>query len=179
MSNTIILEQHAINTNHVSSAGGIKRKRVYIFPPQQGFIYTILLLVMLIGAVNYTNSMAYLLTFMLGSLFMVCMLHTYRNLRGLVISTVDAPPVFADDHALFPITFDNRSGPERVGITIAPYGRWWTKTSDSSRQQDLIVNIKEDQLYRNIIRVPTARRGYLQLSRLRISSTYPLGLFRA
>src|SRR5690606_14124150 len=61
------------------------RRRVYIFFTRPGLLFLITLVVMLLGAVNYTNSMAYLLTFLLGSLLLVCILHTHRNLRGLVV----------------------------------------------------------------------------------------------
>jgi len=79
-------------------------------------VYLIMLVIMLLGAANYNNSMAYLLTFLLGSIFMVGMLHTYRNLRGMIIHMHPVRPVFAGDTASFPLLIDNRSGNKRVSI---------------------------------------------------------------
>ena len=44
---------------------------------------------MLITAINYQNNMSFALTFLLATLFVVGVLHTYANLSGLTI-LVDA-----------------------------------------------------------------------------------------
>ena len=93
MTESVILEQKAPQTGSASALLS-RRQRLYIFPTRHGLVYAVMLAVMLLGAINYTNNMAYMLTFMLGSLFMVCMLHTYRNLRGLIVTVSEARPAF-------------------------------------------------------------------------------------
>ena len=44
----------------------------------------------IIGAINYQNSLVYGVAFMLGSLFLVTILYTFRNLSGLTIEWVGA-----------------------------------------------------------------------------------------
>ncbi len=164
------------------------RQRVYIFPSRHGLIFALLLLVMLLGAVNYNNSMAYVLVFLLGSLFMMCMLHTYKNLRGLVLDTATPTPVFAGETAHFPILLDNRAGPARVGLELAAYPKGWPtcrsawllrKRPAPPAGQRLIVDLAPGRLARASLALLAMQRGRLALGRLRISSTYPLGLFRA
>jgi uncharacterized protein (DUF58 family) len=175
MTDTIILEQQPLQSR---SSAGTNRKRLYIFPTQHGLVFAIMLAVMLMGAINYTNSMAYMLTFLLASLFMVSMLHTYRNLRGLVISTSNARSVFAGEVAEFPIMFDNRSGPDRTSINIHPRQGFLERKKLNGMGIDFVF-ISRGQMYRDNLPVKTTIRGHIKVGRLKIHSSYPLGLFRA
>lgn len=176
MSESIVLERPLLPASGISSAG-LKRRRVYIFPTRQGFLFAFTLVVMLLGAVNYTNSMAYLLTFLLASLFMVSMLHTFRNLRGLIIKLADAEPVFAGEAARFPMLFDNRSGYDRLALTVRPHPK--RRDRGSGAVTALALDVRGGDLERVELEVIAARRGLFQLDRLLLSSTFPLGLFRA
>src|SRR3546814_17338047 len=61
----------------------IPRNRVYIVPTRFGYVFALMLLVMLLGAMNYSNSMAFMLTFLLEGLGLTCMQHTHANLHNL------------------------------------------------------------------------------------------------
>ena len=177
MSTAVILESLPAGTG---AATGLHRSRVYIFLTRQGFLFVLLLLIMLMGAVNYVNSMAYLMTFLLGSLFMVCMLHTYRNLRGLMIRCSDAEPVFAGEHARFPLLFDNRVGSERPALRVhAAPSRSARGTRAGAAPPSLSLSLVANEPGRRQLEVPAPRRGILRLERLIIETRYPLGLFRA
>ncbi len=178
MADSVVLERSLHRIDSQTDPTGNKRKRIYIFPTGTGFSYILLLAVMLLGAVNYSNNMAYMLTFLLGSLFLVCMLHTYRNLRGLVIRMNPSKPVFAGEQAQFPLLFDNRYGTDRFGISVTPWPKKRRQRKDFSGNT-LTVHIKHDQLCRRMLAVQSITRGYLSTGRLRIRSTYPLGLFSA
>lgn len=174
MTETIILEQKPVQTGAATGTLLSKRQRLYIFPTRHGLIYACMLAVMLLGAVNYTNNMAYMLTFMLASLFMVCMLHTYRNLRGLVVSLSEAKPVFAGDSARFPIVFDNRDGRQRSNICVDVRPARGKYINSVSR-----LRIGAAQMHRDFLSVPTTTRGYQRIGRLKIHASFPLGLFRS
>jgi len=143
-------------------------------------MFMLLLMVMLLGAVNYVNSMAYLMTFLLGSLFMVCMLHTYRNLRGLVIRCSDAEPVFAGETARYPLLFDNRDGAERPALQVRTTP---PRSAPGKREPaaaiSLELSLAPNEPGRRLLEVPAPRRGTLRLERLIVETRYPLGLFRA
>jgi uncharacterized protein (DUF58 family) len=177
MAGSIILEQKTARAGAAAGTGS-KRERLYIFPTRHGLMFAAMLAVMLVGAVNYTNSMAYMLTFMLGSLFMVAMLHTYRNLHGLIVTVGDAKPVFAGTTAQFPIIFDNRDGRARASIQIQPVLKWelFKRPADPVLET---ARIEECQLQRTSLAIPAPRRGHLKPGWLRLYSMYPLGLFRA
>ncbi len=62
---------------------GPKPCRIYILPTRHGYAFVLALCAMLLGAINYSNGLAYALTFLLASLALVSMLHANRNLAGL------------------------------------------------------------------------------------------------
>lgn len=157
-----------------------KRQRVYILPTREGILFSVLLLAMLLGAMNYNNSMAYILVFLLGGLFLVGMLHTHRNLAGLIISSACPQPVFAGETAQFPVSIDNLHGPARTAIRLVcqPRRKGWRKPS-SPAGNAVEIDILPSWKKQVCIPVPADRRGLLPLERVVISSTFPLGLFYA
>ncbi|HEY0633740.1 MAG TPA: DUF58 domain-containing protein, partial [Gammaproteobacteria bacterium] len=82
---------------HAPASGPLRldRRRVYILPTRAGLLFGLVLLAMLFGAINYNNSLAYALTFLLTSVAMVSIFHTFRNLHGLTFHIGHATPVFA------------------------------------------------------------------------------------
>ena len=155
----------------MSTAVTLTRKRVYILPTRQGLAFASALLVMLAGAMNYNNSLAYALTFLLTSLALVSMLHTYRNLAGLAVSALPAQPVFAGSVARFPVLVDNPGGPRRDGVVL----------SENRRAGDTVLHLDVGPggSLQAELAVPTAARGWRVLERVCIASRAPFGLFRA
>jgi len=144
----------------------LDRSRVFILPTRSGVAFAAMLLVMLLGSINYNNSLGHMFTFLLGSMFVVSILYTYRNLVLLGFAVGRAPPVFAGERAGFELLVTNSSEYARIGIRL-----------ENSGQPPLSIELQPGQtmpvtLYRN-----AARRGLLALGRCRVSSSYPLGLF--
>jgi hypothetical protein len=70
-------------------------RNIYILPTGHGMLYLAVLGAMLIGSVNYNNNLGFLLSFLLGSLGLTAMMHTYSMLYGLRLVSATAMPVFA------------------------------------------------------------------------------------
>jgi len=156
-----------------------KRQRVYIFPTLQGWLYAVMLVVMLLGAINYNNSMAYILCFLLTSLGLVCMINTYRNLVGLILTSTTPKPIFAEQQALFPIQLDNRLGMARFSIQIESY-ETLKKLFRKRKQHNIVsVSVKAGKPSTSYYPVTTSQRGILEMERLKLSTNFPLGLFSA
>ncbi len=158
----------------------LDRRRVYIFLTRHGFMLGSMVFVILLGSINYDNALGYLLTFLLFGLLLVTMLHTYRNLAGIAYLGAEAKPVFAGEPAAFVLGFDNRGKAPRhsVGIAYSPLraGRWWRRRRTHSA---VLANIGADRLARVTLPLPSTRRGWLPLQRIRLTSTFPLGILRA
>nr|VVH84621.1 hypothetical protein TUEID40_05832 [Pseudomonas aeruginosa] len=99
-----------------ASSVELNQRRVFILPTRQGGAFGLALLVMLLAAINYQNSLAYGLTFLLLSLGVVTILHTYRNLAGLRLTALGADPVFAGERAGFRVRLES---PRRARQAIA------------------------------------------------------------
>lgn len=147
---------------------GLMRRRIYILPTAAGLLFAGTLIIMLLGAINYDNSLAYALTFLIGSLMPVAILHTYRNLADLEVTTAPPRPVFVGHEMLFPVTLDNRGQAAKYAVDLRRLGSRQVVTTDPA----------EDSLHTIELPVTAERRGIMQLGRVRIASSFPLGLFR-
>jgi uncharacterized protein (DUF58 family) len=149
-----------------SEAGPVvlDRRRIYILPTRHGLWFSVLLLAMLIGSINYSLSLGYVLTFLLGSVSLVGILHTYRNLQGLRVADRGASPAFAGEDARFHLEF---VAPDpRCALHL----RW--RNADP-----VLFDVEDTQSI--TVPVPATQRGRLVPGRFTVSSVYPLGLFRA
>lgn len=147
----------------------LSRRNIYILPTREGLFFAVVLVLMLIGSINYSNSLGYLLTFLLGSLAVVTILHTYRNLYHLRISLGTIAPVFCGQKLQLPLILDNTAGPARHAL------RFDFPETPILAVHDVPAGCREFL----ILAVPTRRRGDQRLQHLRISCRFPLGLFQA
>lgn len=146
----------------------VKRQRIYILPTRYGVLYGAMLIVMLLGAMNYSNSMAFAICFLLLGLALVSMYHTHQNLLGLEIASAGAVPVFCGQTALFRLRLSNPGSLHRQSIQVEhPDGG-----SDNH-------HIPGNDHVMATLRIRSPHRGWLQAPRFVISTTQPLGLFRA
>ncbi|HTV86566.1 MAG TPA: DUF58 domain-containing protein [Dyella sp.] len=141
----------------------LHRRRIYIVPTGFGLAFTVLLLVMLVGSLNYANNAALLLTCLLGASTAISMLVAFRTLNGLNVHSVRAGHATAG-HPI-DVIFDMQATRLRQAVRL-----------DIDRS-----SVAFDVQGRIDVRVsiPTEHRGWLTLPRFRIWTTWPMGLFRA
>jgi len=143
------------------------QRQIYIMPDQSGAAFAVVLLLILLAAINYQNSMAYALVFLLGSVFVVAILHTFRNLSGLRVSAAGTPAVFAGEHARYVVRLESQRR-EHQAIAVG-----WTPSDLQS------VDIAAHTALEVELNLPTHSRGWLPAPRVRLQSTFPLGVLRA
>lgn len=142
----------------------LHRRRIYIVPTSFGLGFTVLLLVMLVGALNYSNNAALLLTCLLGAASASSMLVAFRSLDGLRLSHVGAGHAVAGEPITLTLTF--HSDRLRQAIRIDLEGTETAFMLDG--QQAVVVALP----------LNTEVRGWQAVPRMRLWSTWPLGLFR-
>tara|TARA_R110001599_G_scaffold353870_1_gene601252 strand:- start:37349 stop:38341 length:993 start_codon:yes stop_codon:yes gene_type:complete len=145
----------------------LDQKRIFIFPSRTGLFFALCLLVMLMTAINYQNNMSYALTFLLATLFVVGILHTYANLSGLTIRALRATPVFPGQQSEFTLQLERGGRREHFALLLK-----WPKSTAS------IVNLVEQDQLRVHLHMAVGNRGWFSPGRLLLESTYPLGLLR-
>lgn len=144
----------------------LTQRRIFIIPSGAGMLYCLVLFVMLLGAINYNLSLGHALVFLLVGLGLVAMVHAFRNLLGLRLSTGRALPVFAGETAYFPLHLDNLRLQERRALVFA-FG------------QQAAASLNVPARGRATVAIPclASARGRLEPGRITLSTRYPLGLF--
>ncbi|MGZ8234051.1 MAG: DUF58 domain-containing protein, partial [Methylobacter tundripaludum] len=96
----------------------LNHRRIFILPTQRGLGFVLLITVLLLIAFVYNNNLAYMLAFLLASIFFIVILHSYKSLAGLVVQKGHAKVVFAGEAAGFDIRIDNPSDIQRHHLQI-------------------------------------------------------------
>jgi len=142
--------------------------RVYIVPTKAGLIFSLLLLTLLIGSINYEKSLGFILTFLLVGIGNILLLSTWRNIAGLEIKKNNVTPVFCGKAADFSVQIINHQSLDRHSIVLAQDGI----------EQD-IVDCKANTTQLIHFNVVSKQRGRLNAERFRLYTEFPSGLFVA
>jgi len=145
----------------------ISTRRVYILPTRGGMAFAMLLFIMLLAGLNYSNSTALLITFMLTGFGLIAMHLTHRNLTGVVARGLATGDAFAGEHGRLSVTLES-SGNARFGIECEVEG--------SPR---VAVDLRETGSARADLPLLLEKRGRLTIGRVKLSTTFPFGLFHA
>jgi uncharacterized protein (DUF58 family) len=142
----------------------LDRRRVYVLPTGFGFIFALLLFVMLIGALNYANNPALLLTCLFGASTGASLFIGFRAMNGLELTRIGAD----ECHAGTPLA---------LHLGFSPGAR--------TRPSLCLRHDKIDKAFALVggattdvtLAIPTRKRGWQRPGRIRLSTEYPLGLF--
>jgi uncharacterized protein (DUF58 family) len=142
----------------------LNQKRIFILPSSTGGAFALALILMLLAGINYQNSLAYSLTFLLTSLFIVAILHTYRNLAGLTVQACGASPVFVGEHGCFRLQLLS-GGRAHQAIALG-----WPACDMQ------VLDVPANGVSTCEISLPASQRGWLRPGRIRVESRFPLGI---
>lgn len=145
----------------------LNQRRIFIMPNRVGAAFALVLLLMLLAGINYENSLAYGLTFLLAAVFVVAILHTYRNFAGLILKAGASAAVFVGEQARFRVRLESDG---RAHMAI---GLGWPpqplQTLDVPAQGQRECELTQ----------PALQRGWLRPERMRVESHFPLGILVA
>lgn len=144
------------------------QRRIFILPTRRGLLFALVLVLMLTGSINYALSLGFVLTFLLASLGITGMIHTFRDLAGLHIAPAKTAPVFAGQTARFAFAIQNPTRMPRFSVAL---------TRD--QRESHVVDIPSQATAIATAGVPAPRRGLLRPGRLTLCTRFPVGLFYA
>lgn len=141
------------------------QRRLFIFPTRRGLFFVLTLLVMLLTAINYQNNLVYGVTFWLAMVFVVTVHFTHGNLLGLALQAGPAKPVFPGQRAEFLVRLigAKRDGHRSVRVS-------WESS-------EALTDIGQQSVDISLFQTVT-KRGWFAPGRIKVESTYPLGLLR-
>lgn len=159
-----------IARRHRMQHGSVRlhRKRIYILPARSGYGFALTLLILFLWSINYSNSMGFVLVFLLAATALNAMWRCHNSLLDLRISPAAVRPVFAGERAVFPLKLDHPGRATRYGISL-----------QLGRQPALVEDLASGRSRRYELSLPAVRRGLLRPGRIRVFSQFPLGLFQA
>jgi uncharacterized protein (DUF58 family) len=144
------------------------RRRLYVVPTRAGIGFGALLLSMLVAALNYGNSLALLVTCLLGGLALVAMHQCHRNLLDLALKSAWTDPAFAGGQGRLALILANDTRLDRYRLEI-----------DASAGDTATIDLPGSSTRQMELPIPAPKRGLVRIDRVRVSTTYPFGLFRA
>lgn len=147
----------------------VPRHRVYILPTRFGYAFALMVLVMVLAAMNYSNSMAFALAFLLAGLGLIAMNQTHGNLVNVEVRSGPVAPVFAGEVAHFEVHVFNPARRQRYSIAVGwprvPPAAW----SDIAPEDTGVLKLP----------LPAPQRGWLPARVFALSTEFPLGMFHA
>jgi len=151
-----------------SGAIVLVQRRVFILPTRQGLVFALVLMTMIVGSINYTLGLGFILAFLLVALGVNAMIYTFRNLASLRLTRGRAQAVFAGNSAFFTVHIENngRAARHAIGLT-------------HDRKQAIFVDVPAHTTTPAVLGIPAPRRGVLRPGRLTLFTRYPLGLYYA
>ncbi|MBL8484112.1 MAG: DUF58 domain-containing protein [Rhodocyclaceae bacterium] len=143
-------------------------RRVFVLPTRAGLFWGVGVLVMLVGAINYSLGAAYLFVFLLAGVGNAAILHTFRNLVDLELSALHNEPVFAGQVAHLRVALHNRRADARHGLRLA-----------FENGAAVSVDVPAGDTTALALPLPAPSRGWLAAGRITIETNFPVGLVRA
>ena len=145
----------------------LQRGRIYVLPTRFGLFFGVALVAMGLGALNYNNNPALLLMLLLAGAAQTSLLSAHLQLSGLRFVAIGGDPVPAGQPIVVRVhARAGTRGRERRGLRV--------DCKDGVGRLSLVEGVGDAE-----IALPTARRGWFDVPRLRVSTTRPLGLVRA
>lgn len=141
-------------------------RRVYVVPTRFGLFFGATLAAMLLGALNFNNNGALLLTFVIAGAALLSLQRTVANLRGIRLDSLQGSPVHAGDTVQLTLNFASDGSAQRSRIRL---------------HRDAEERIDDFGPGGGSFEMPLAatRRGWLPVGRWTLSTAYPFGLFYA
>lgn len=150
------------------AAASIEGRKIYILPTRYGVLFGVLLVLLLIGSINYANNPAFLLTFLLAGLFINTIFQTWRNLLGISVQWQGAEPAFAGETAKIRFRLGDGQKRRHYSVQLA-FRDEPAVISDIDPSRECVVRLGRQ----------TRERGLLRPGRMTVETRYPLGLLRA
>lgn len=155
--------------NHNPEITGIVRiynRRLYILPTRFGVMYTFLLVVIFLAAINYQNSLSFALSFLLTAIGIISLWLTHKNLLNLEIELTKPEAVFSGEWLDLQFSITNTHHFQHYSIGIQYQQSPPVYCSLEPKSKKLLT-----------LRLLSSHRGEFNLDGFTLFSRFPTGLF--
>lgn len=151
----------------------LHRRRIYVVPSRFGLIYSLMLLVMLIGSLNYSNNPALLLTCLLGAAAYQSVFTGFRTLNRVELKSIQAQPCHEGDSLPLSLSFGAAGSAQKPGLRL----RLEDATTAGSPSEAIVFELPAEGTRTVSAALPALRRGWQRIGRVRVWTEHPYGLF--
>lgn len=150
------------------SADKIKchNRRLYILPTRFGVMYSFLLLVIFLAAINYQNSLSFALSFLLTAIGIISLWQTHRNMLNIEIALIKPKAVFSKEPLELEFKIYNPHQFEHYSIGI-----------QYQQSEPTYFSLKPQSHQKESLRLKTKHRGEFNLDGITFFTRFPTGLF--
>ena len=142
----------------------LDRRRIYVVPSRFGLLFSLILIVMLLGALNYNNNPAILLTCLLAAASYQSIFQSFRALNGVQLIAIQAQPCHA-------------GGTMPLFLHFHIDTKWRRSLRLRVGDAETVFDLKPGDSGKLASEIPAPRRGGQSPGRIKLYSEYPFGLF--
>lgn len=144
----------------------LHNRRLYILPSRFGIMYSLLLLVIFLAAINYQNSLSFALSFLLTSIGIISLWQTHKNMLNLEIDLNKSDAVFLGEwiDLEFSISNPHNFHHYSIGVQYQQASPVYCTIKPQSKQ---LINL----------RLLSSQRGEFSLDGITFFTRFPTGLF--
>jgi uncharacterized protein (DUF58 family) len=146
----------------------LQARRIYIVPTRSGLCAGVLLFLMLLAGMNYSNSLALWLCFMLCGITLFSMHECHRTLAGLKLLRADVHDTFAAQPGKLRLYFENGDSRARNALNVR-----------CPPCETTLFQLSPAAVLDVLVAFQAGPRGRQRIDRVELSTRAPLGLFRA
>jgi len=143
-------------------------------PTRAGAAFLTVLVVMILTASTYNNNLIYILAFFLFGVFVVSMLQTHYNIKGVRLKVLSASDAFQGEPSQILFQLEQSRARIKKALVILSRDKKWPTLNP---QRQTLTPRDMRQTVRGQILAGT--RGQHRLPSFLVETRYPLGLFRA
>lgn len=148
----------------------LNSRNIMIYPTRFGLSYLVFVILVFLLGTNYQNNIILLFSYLLASLFISVMLHSFYNFSQLRFHSKAKQQGYAGDTLYFPINILTEKTHFDINIHFT-----------DKALSNPIVKVEQCQQGSKTVRIPyaSAKRGKHSLGRVTVFSEYSLGLFKS
>lgn len=142
----------------------LSHRGIFILPSGFGLAWLVLTALLYLLGTNYQNNLIIGISLLLISLFVSCIIYSYRNLEGLTLKRLTLPPIYAGETLAMPLQLSTQRDAHQIAMAYPDIKPVYASANTTPTEV--------------LIPIPTVKRGILTPGRLKVESRFPLGLMR-
>lgn len=143
----------------------LNQKKIYIIPSKVSLGYLTCAGLLVIAGINYQNNLVYGLAFWMVAIFVVNIIFTFRNLAGVRFSVIKSDNAKVGENINFTVRLDGIGEQSKFNLFLESTGGQQTK-----------IDLSTKKYFDWIVCTQGLKRGPVNAPRIKIFTTYPLGL---